>query len=502
MSVSLHSLLGSKSLALTSLVSTAADGSPIDWVYSSDLADPTPFLGAGQMVLTTGSQFLDARGAERDDRVSEDPAPYERYVARLGAAGIRVLGFGTDVVRTGTPAPLVAACARQGVSLVEVPYRIPFIAIIRFVADALAREANARDAWAFRAQRAVSLAALGADGVSDSLRTLSHQLDRTVVLFDAAGAVTSTIAPGNLADAAVDEIAAEAMRMLRRGTRASSELVVAGLIANLQTFGRRGDLGGVLAVAGPAPLDAAETSVVTAAVALTEVSLGQGRDLRQGMDVLRTQALGLLADGYVERARAVLEAIGERLPAEPVVVLVVAAGDESLSRRALAAGRLHARWRGGLAIVMPAEHAADAPQWCAEFEVAGGLSAPVDYAGLAGALDAAAAASALSVAGECRPAREAGSILGLMAEEAARRLAAGALAPVLERSDSAELLDGVAAWLRHNGQWDPAARELGIHRHSLKARVERVAALLDLDLDLFESRVTLWALIGSAPARA
>ena len=486
MPVSLHTLLGAPALELTPLVSSAADRSPIDWVYSSDLADPTPFLGPGQMVLTTGSQFLD------------ESASYEAYVARLAAAGIRVIGFGTDVVRTGTPEPLIAACASQGLSLVEVPYRIPFIAIIRFVADALATEANARDAWAFRAQRAVSLAALGADGVTDALRTLSHQLDRTVVLFDSSAVPTATIAPGALSDADLDSIADEAARMLRRGTRASSELEVVDAVVNLQTFGRRGDLGGVLAVAGPSPLDAAETSVVTAAVALTEVSLGQGRDLRRGLGELHTQVLGLLADGHVDRARSVLEALGEALPAEPIVVLVVADGsDDALGRRARAAGRLHAPWRGGLAIMVPAAHAEDTAQWCAEFQVAGGLSGEVGYAELSIALAEAQSASEIATAGECRRARRAGSVLELVTDAAAHRLAANTLAPVLTRADATELLTAADAWLRHNGQWDPAARELGIHRHSLKSRVERVAALLDLDLDRFESRVTLWALLAA-----
>ena len=32
---------------------------PVRWVHSSDLADPTPFLSEGLVLLTTGTQFED-----------------------------------------------------------------------------------------------------------------------------------------------------------------------------------------------------------------------------------------------------------------------------------------------------------------------------------------------------------------------------------------------------------------------------------------------------------
>jgi purine catabolism regulator len=491
MSVALAALLEDTRLQLKPLVGVASAAAGIDWVSSSDLADPTPFLDAGQMVLTTGSQF---------EHAGEGPQLYETYVRRLLAAGVRALGFGTDVLRTGTPAALVEACEHQGLPLVEVPYHVPFIAVIRFVANAVASEAHAREAWAFGAQRAVSLAALGAEGVTDALRALSHHLGRAVVLFDASGDATATIAPGGLADTDFELIADEARRMLRRGSRSSGELTVESTLVTMQTFGRRGDLGGVLAVAGHRPLDVAETSVVTVAVALTEVSIVQGRAVRDGLAILRTQLMGLLVDGHVERASAIGDALGERLPTTPASVFFVArpgVSTESLVLRARSAGGVCADWAGGFVAILPNPGQDIADLWCEQLQIAGGLSALSDVTELSVAIDEAATASANSAVGRCHMARPTASIVDQLIGTTARRIANKRLGPLLSRADAADLFEAAAAWLRHNGQWDPAARELGIHRHTLKARVEQIAVLLALDLSVFGARVELWALLSA-----
>ena len=64
----------------------------------------------------------------RPARCCSSPRPpddVEPYVARLVAHGIAGLGFGTEVVRDGTPDALIEACERHGLPLFEVPYRTP-----------------------------------------------------------------------------------------------------------------------------------------------------------------------------------------------------------------------------------------------------------------------------------------------------------------------------------------------------------------------------------------
>ena len=115
----------------------------VRWVHSSDLADPTPFLSEGLVLLTTGTQFEDA---------PDDAGSARAYVRRLAGRGVVGLGFGTEVVRAGIPPALVDACRAERMPLFAVPYRTPFIAVARANAEAIAAQAYSRRSWALAAQ--------------------------------------------------------------------------------------------------------------------------------------------------------------------------------------------------------------------------------------------------------------------------------------------------------------------------------------------------------------
>ena len=48
------------------------------------------------------------------------------------------------------------------------------------------------------------------------------------------------------------------------------------------------------------------------------------------------------------------------------------------------------------------------------------------------------------------------------------------------------------AWLEQHGQVDSAAQQLGIHRHTVRHRVRRAAAVLGRSLDDPAVRADLW----------
>jgi purine catabolism regulator len=64
---------------------------------------------------------------------------------------------------------------------------------------------------------------------------------------------------------------------------------------------------------------------------------------------------------------------------------------------------------------------------------------------------------------------------------------------------SEDLVPSLEAFLQHNGVWEAAARSLGVHRHTLRARMERVEELTGLDLDIAEHRVLLLLALLSRP---
>lgn len=67
-----------------------------------------------------------------------------------------------------------------------------------------------------------------------------------------------------------------------------------------------------------------------------------------------------------------------------------------------------------------------------------------------------------------------------------------ALTPLLECDQRGDLTASLHAWLEHHGQWEPAATQLGIHRHTLRNRIQKIEALLNCSLDSPDVRAELW----------
>ena len=137
-----------------------------------------------------------------------------------------------------------------------------------------------------------------------------------------------------------------------------------------------------------------------------------------------------------------------------------------------------------------------------------GLSAPAGPIAAAGAYKQ--AEQALSVArrrGRALVEHEelaAGSVLPLLADDAVRAFADGMLRALYEHDATGrgDLVASLRAWLSRHGQWDAAAADLGVHRHTLRYRMRRVEEILGRSLDDPDVRMELWlALKATAAAR-
>ena len=53
-------------------------------------------------------------------------------------------------------------------------------------------------------------------------------------------------------------------------------------------------------------------------------------------------------------------------------------------------------------------------------------------------------------------------------------------------------MKSLGSFLNHNGHWEAAAAELGVHRHTLRKRIDRVVELIGRDLDSAHTRSELW----------
>ena len=114
MELTVESLIGELGLELVSGQESAQ--THVRWVHATELADPTPWLKGGELLLTTGMQ-LDGAKSQRD------------LIDRLADHEIAGLGFGTGFAHKRLPAPLVTAARKRSFPLFEVPYELPFIAI-------------------------------------------------------------------------------------------------------------------------------------------------------------------------------------------------------------------------------------------------------------------------------------------------------------------------------------------------------------------------------------
>ncbi|MCH6162914.1 PucR family transcriptional regulator [Streptomyces marispadix] len=584
----LASLVQHSALRLSVLTGQDRLDTDVRWAHASELADPTPYLEGGELLLVTALK-LDA----------EDPDAMRSYVRRLTGNGVVGLGFAAGVNYEKVPDALVEACREADLPLIEVPRRTPFIAISKAVSAAIAAEQYRAVTAGFEAQREMTRAALSHEGPSALLAKLASQVDGWAALYDASGAVVATAPTWAVRRAA--RFVADAERLRDRPAPASA--VVSGSDAGddrveLQSVGGGRRAKAVLAVGTAAPLGTAERYAVHSAIALLTLTMERSRALQEAEQRLGAAVMRMLLSGEADHARAVAGSLYGGLLDAPMRVLVAepAAGAGVRSRGG--AGGRHVNGSGpsgggagggtsggagasgsgmppgnlpvvtvtedsavsvpvpegisgnvpgplgqladlietaaarngeavlvvpdGSRLVVLASDGGAAVAACAQYAAACaealessgsggpgragpvpddalviGVSAPT---GLAAAVAFKQADQALSVArrrGTPLVEHEdvaAGSVLPLLADDAVRAFADGLLRSLREHDANGrgDLVASLRAWLSRHGQWDAAAADLGVHRHTLRYRMRRVEEILGRSLDDPDVRMELW----------
>ncbi|MEU6668255.1 PucR family transcriptional regulator [Streptomyces sp. NPDC046727] len=488
---------------------------PVRWAHVSELADPVPYMEGGELLLITALK-LDA----------EDPEAMRRYVRRLAGAGVVGLGFAVGVNYEEIPTALVDACAQEGLPLLEVPRRTPFLAISKAVSAAIAADQYRAVTAGFAAQRELTRHALnsGPEGV---LTALAAQVDGWAALYDASGAVVA--AAPEWAGRRAARLTTEVERLRERTAPASS--VVGGPDhedrVELHSLGTGRRPRAALAVGTAAALGTAERYAVHSAIALLTLTTERSRSLHAAEQRVGAAVLRMLLAGEPDHARAVAGGLYGGLLDAPFRMIVAESGSgtagEPLSELAETVESAAARSGeavlvvpegerlvvlaadGGAAVAACAAHTAALEAARAteqgradEDELVVGLSAP------AGPIAAAAAykqaEQALSVArrrGRVFVEHEqlaAGSVLPLLADDAVKAFADGLLRALHEHDATGrgDLVASLRAWLSRHGQWDAAAADLGVHRHTLRYRMRRVEEILGRSLDDPDVRMELW----------
>ena len=479
---------------------------PVTWVATSELADPTPYLQGGEFVLLTGL------GADLD-------AGAAAYVGRLVDAGVAALGFGVGVVHADVPPRLVEAADVAGLPLVEVDRPTPFIAVGKALAGLLAVERGERDRRRLEGMRALTGQLARGPDPTAALRRLADQVGGWAALLDgrarartvcgraarpdvaerlaarlgrpgpapgSAGPVGSTGAPGPASAADADE---------------HGRVTVLALgVPDRPQRSQRPQPSGYLAV-GVGPGQELDHQLVAFAASLLTLDRERARDTRAGWRWARAAALctrlGLPAPAP---AGAVLGPLAGSGPVHALVVDVPpdAALDAALDalgvEDAVTAVPLGA---ATTLLIVPAGEVDDV--LAALAGCSGALSdavpADADPADLAAAVARARSLAALARGRVLRAGEAAPSLPDLLATLGPASVTAFAdrvLGGVLAAPDADVLVGSLTAYLAAHGALAVAATRLGVHRHTLRARLRRLGTLLGRDLDDVSTRAELW----------
>jgi purine catabolism regulator len=528
---------------------------PVRWAHVSELADPVPYMEGGELLLITALK-LDA----------DDPDVMRRYVKRLAGAGVVGLGFAVGVSYEEIPKALVDAAEEEGLPLLEVPRRTPFLAISKAVSAAIAADQYRAVTAGFAAQRELTKQALN-DGPEGLLGALAAQVDGWAALYDASGAVVAT-AP-DWAGRRAARLTPDVERLRERPAPASA--VVGGEDrVELHSLGTGRRPRAALAVGTAGALGTAERYAVHSAIALLTLTTERSRSLHAAEQRIGAAVLAMLLAGESDHARAVAgDLYGELLDAP--FRLIIAESVSASAGRAHTDGRTRAGAAapsktagagpgvsgdplgglaevvesaaarsgesvlvvpygerlvvlavdGGAAVTACGDHAAvlEATRTVPREQPAGSAGATGDDDELVVGLSAPAgptaaraaykqAEQALSVArrrGRFLVEHEelaAGSVLPLLADEAVRAFADGLLRALHEHDATGrgDLVASLRAWLSRHGQWDAAAADLGVHRHTLRYRMRRVEEILGRSLDDPDVRMELWLALKATTA--
>lgn len=467
----------------------------LSWALISELPDPRPYMDGGELVLTTGSRISGS-------------ASWSQYVARLAEAGAVALGLGVGDDHDEVPDALATASRDAGLALLAVPPRTRFGRLSRAVADGTVDERRGELNGAVAAQRELTRASLSPYADRAVVDRLARAVRAWVLLLDADGAVRAGVPPGPMH---LDRIRIDLPRLRDPTTASSLSTIVAGETVVLLPLVVRGAVRGFLAVGRSTPLRPAEQSVVTTAASLLSADLHNARGVLDLQRRHRLAVFQIAVAGDIAMASTVARTLDVDVPEGDlrVAVLGVPAGHEAElidhaehhhGLRCLCA--LVVEWERGRVVVLmpPAEGDIRTLESLVRQvpHARGAVSDPTPAAALPEAWEQARSlfAGAPDESGRLTRASDVATagLLGHLDSDEARTWARTLLAPLTDkdRASKIDLRNTLRTFLAHNGQSDASATSLGVHRHTLRYRMGKVAEALERDLDDPSTRAELW----------
>lgn len=457
-------------------------------IQASELRDPSEFTTRGGVILTLGLAF------------EHSPEDFAAYARTLAAAGVHAIGFGTGLTFAEVPQALVDAASHHHLTLFEVPRATPFISIINTVTTEQTRIENNLHFALHRQQEGLNQAA--SDGIEVLLERASKELGAAVAIANDSGVVIARhdFRGLNATDFAL--AAASQSSGHTSGARSNTTRDGTTIAAISNVFNSHGRKRIALAVSREEKFDSYDRALIRHLAGLSELLL-QSRDSSArvilGALALATQVSGTATALATPAMEAAFNSVASRGKVD--VYLIQADSPARLSR---ALGLVHHVVNdGGVAcFALPLEGAASEsalialpPEPIAMQTLFGryakhlrvSLLRGVEWGDISGdrvkALTAHARSLPLGTLAEFSS--DAPAWLGESAVHTAlgkRREATIGRLSLYDAAHNTELLRTLRAYLLADSQLAAAATELSVHRHTVRARIEKIQSLCGFDL--------------------
>lgn len=461
-------------------------------VHISELADPTPYLEGGELLLTTGIPLVGGPAVIRD------------YLGRLAQRGIAALALGLGAGTDRVDPVLVSACADAALDLLLVPAATPFLQISRAFWQLVGQREQAGLASSLSLHTALARAATRDDPAQAIVTALAQGLGGWAAYLPANGG-RETIWPSTAADV-VPQLRAESARFDLVGTYSAATFPLNGMdvVEHSITIGQR--TVGFLAVGAGRALRKADRQLILTSCMLLSLTAQGAEEASRVAEALGETIAVLILGGHVDAARVASEHAGRpplgdfaRLLAvrgqatTPVQSRELAAVIASLGLPQSALAATLTTTIGGIRLAILPE--TPASRGGAMSMAAVSMGGPAYAIALGQPLPLAELTAAVgSLAFACRTASLGTVIGGDGSLGAADSLDArgDSWVDALARHPRGDLRDTVRSYLAHRGHWEIAARELGIHRNSLRHRIAMATELIDADLVDPDTAAALW----------
>lgn len=446
-------------------------------VHISELTDPTPYLEGGELLLTTGIPLQGGSLAVSD------------YVYRLAEKGVAALALGLGAGTDRVDPQLLSACIAASLPLLLVPDAVPFIHVSRAFWELVGRSEQADLASRLSLQTVLARAATRENPVDAVVTALAQGLGGWAAYLPSRGGM-ATIWPASAADV-LPQLRAESARfdLVGRYSAATFPLNETEVVEHSITVGR--STVGFLAVSAGRSLRQGDRQLILTACMLLSLSAQRAEDAWR-RDAARGEIVAqLILAGHVDAARLASEhSGGPRLPGFARLLAIRARAGSPVDARegaaVVASLGLSASTVGG---TVGEIRFVIVPEIVGESDGTVSAGIPGYALALGQSLPLGELASALgSVTLACR-----GAAFGSLVDVGSSLDARGAAwVDALARHSRGDLRDTVRCYLAHRGQWESAARELGIHRNSLRHRISVATQQIGADLSDPDTAAILW----------